>query len=115
MIIHSGKGFLSVVFLALGIWVSQEGIEAVTGQKPAQQNADLMWAMSFGIGAAGNFVLARRLSRTPTRTVIDKATGKEFELTESSSLFFIPTRWWTPIFGAVALFRMTAFLWPTLF
>ena len=111
MIFWSGKGFLSIVFLLLGISVTQGCLETVTGQKPAQQNGDLMWALSFTIAAIGNFLLVRHLNKAPKRVVVDKASGEEFELSDMGSLFFISTKWWTHIYTGVALVFYVRLLW----
>jgi hypothetical protein len=103
MIIWSGKGFFSIMFLMLSIAITQTCMESFTGQKPSQLDDNLMWALSFTLAAAANFVFARYLSKRPKQIVIDKATGREFELSEQGSLFFIPTRWWTHIFAGVAV------------
>lgn len=112
MIFWSGKGFLSVIFLLLAIAITQGSIESLTGQKPAQQNHDLMWALSFAIAAIGNFLLVRHLSKLPKRIVVDKSTGEEFELSSMGSLFFISTKWWTHIFAVTAGIFLIRLLWP---
>lgn len=112
MIIWSGKGFFCVMFLLLGIAATQGSIEMFTGQKPAQQNHDFMWAASFSIAAIANFFLVRYLNNRPKRMVIDKATGEEFELSDHGALFFIPTKWWTHIFAGLAVIFLIRFFWP---
>lgn len=110
MIIWSGKGFLSVLFLLGGIIITQGCIETITGQKPAQMNHDLMWGCSFVLAAIANFFLVRHLGRTPKRVVVDKATGEEFEMNSTGSLFFIPTPWWTRIYSVVAVIFLVRLL-----
>ena len=102
MIFWSGKGFFSILFVLLGIMITQGAMEAVTGLKPAQQNHDLMWAFSFTLASLANGLFVWKLSKSPKRIVVDKATGEEMELSTMGSLFFIPTKWWTHIFAAVA-------------
>ena len=104
MIIWSGKGFLSVFFLLGGIIITQRCIETITGQKPAQQNHDLMWGCSFALAAIANFFLVQHLRKSPKRVLVDKATGEEFELPDMGSLFFIPTRKWTQVYAVIAVF-----------
>ena len=104
MIIWSGKGFLSVLFLLGGIIITQGCIETITGQKPAQMNHDLMWGCSFVLAAVANYFLVRHLRKTPKRVLGDKATGEEFEMSDVGSLFFISTRWWTHVYAVIAVF-----------
>jgi hypothetical protein len=101
-----------MMFLLLGIAITQGCLESFTGQKPAQQNHDLMWALSFSIAAISNCLLVRHLNKRPKQIVIDKATGAEFELSGLGSLFFISTKWWTHIFAAVTAIFFIRLAWP---
>ena len=103
MIFWSGKGFFSILFVLLGVMIAQWAIEVATGQKPAQQDHDLMWGLSFTIASLTNGLFVWKLSKSPKRIVVDKATGEELELSTMGSLFFIPTKWWTPLFAAIAV------------
>jgi len=102
MIFWSGKGILTLLLLVLGIAISQGVYEAVSGLKPAQQDADPMWAFSFLIGGIANFALGRYLAKKPKRVLVDKQTGQEFEFDGVGSLFFIGVRKWTWIYAVLS-------------
>ncbi len=82
----------------------------ITGQGPAQQNHPLMWMISFAVAAITNFLLVIYLEKKPKRIFIDKATGREFEMSHLGTLFFISTKWWTYIFAASAIISFAFFL-----
>ena len=111
MIFFSGKGFLTLTILLAGMALTQGVYEAASGLKPPLQDHNLMWACSFLIGGLGNFFFARYLDKKPKRIVIDKETGKEFELDQDGSLFFIRVQKWTWIFAAASgIFWLRYFL-----
>lgn len=103
MIIWSGLGFLIIVIMiASGICI-RFIFETITGDVQAFNNGNLGVTVTMFVTAILNFGLYKFLMCKKGRVVIDKETGQEIELFKNHSLFFIPVKWWTPIFGIVAL------------
>jgi len=66
----------------------------------------LVGAIVSVIGAFGLWLIANRIETSdPERVFIDKATGREVRIRRSAgSLFFIPTKYWAFIGGALGIF-----------
>jgi hypothetical protein len=66
------------------------------------------FAVSLIVSAVICWFLGNYLRKRPGRVVIDKASGKEFTLNKSHTLFFIPMHNWAPILlvGALILFAI---------
>jgi len=98
MIIWSGLGFLPIVFLMIfGFVSSAESNGPIT---------DKALAYTFFLTGLASGALGWWLRKRSAQVVIDKATGKEFTLRRSHSLFFVPMFYWGPIFIAMGLYEV---------
>lgn len=94
MIIWKGWGILTALFAVIG---------AVAGAFIGSAAGALTGGIVGGaIAAVLNYFVAKAV--TSSTVVIDPATGQQIILKKSSSLFFIPMQWFTPIFVVGGLF-----------
>ena len=98
MIIWSGLGFLPALFLLFF-----GGVCCIT---QAGSPGGLPLALAFFLAGLASGVLGCYLRRKEERTFVDKATGKEFTLHPSHSLFFIPMPYWGVIFIGVSFYLL---------
>jgi hypothetical protein len=98
VIIWSGFGFLPVFFLLFF-----GGVCCINQTGPP---GGLPLALAFLLAGLASGFLGCYLRRKEGRTVVDKATGKEFSLHPSHSLFFIPMPYWGVIFIGVSLYLL---------
>ena len=100
MIIHSGVGFLPIVFVVVfGFFIFDNNPKAWFA-------TDKPFAYTLLIAGIVSGILGYFLRRRPVRTPVDKAGRKEVRFSPSHSLFFIPMVYWGPIFIAYALFLL---------
>jgi hypothetical protein len=93
MIIWNGWGVLTILFAVIGM---------VTGGAIGAAAGALIGGIGGGaIAAFLNHVVAKAV--TTSKVVIDPATQQEILLKKSSSLFFIPMKWFTPIFAVTGV------------
>jgi hypothetical protein len=101
MIIWRGKGILVLLIAILGFMggialaVGAAGVFGIAKEQTAR------FGPPFGllIAAVGNFYFARYLDDPAKhRTLVDPRTNQTFVFKDSSSLMFIPVRFWTYIF-----------------
>jgi hypothetical protein len=97
MIIHSGLGFLPVVFIVVF------GFFFYDHSPKAWSATDKPFAYTLLLTGIVSGILGYFLRRRPERTLVDKATGQEVKVRASHSLFFIPMVYWGPVFIAWAL------------
>ena len=66
----------------------------------------LGWPKSIVLILGGGLVaaLGLYLDKLPGREMIDKATGEEFVLKPSHSLFFIPVIYWAAVFAVFGIY-----------
>ena len=107
MIIWSGFGFL-VAVVGFGCLFGAEYFSEAFF-KDDQYYQSHRWPMSVGFVVAGIIVwfLDRLLGANGSRCLIDPETGEEVTLKNNHSFFFIPMKYWGPIFvvlGIVFLF-----------
>lgn len=107
MIIWSGLGFLvpAVTLIALVLMESQ--VEAWKDDPTYYQ--DHGWPKLVGLLISASIVygVARFLDARPTRTVIDKETGQEFQLGGGHTFFWLKIEIWSyilAVLGVVFLF-----------
>lgn len=94
MIVWRGRGLLSLLagFLGMGI-----GAGLVRSDSTAAQ-AGLVWLLA-GIAAAGlNYLFVHLWVKESTRVFVDEKTGQRVVFRNSSSLFWIRTKYWTWVF-----------------
>ena len=96
MVIWTGWGLLVLVFVVIG---------AGTGELLANlAQTDQNWPMGIGtLLAAGMNYSAAKMLESEGEILIDPETGEEVLLKSSHSLFFIPIKYWTYVFGALAV------------
>ena len=107
IIIWRGLGFL-VAVIAFGCSLAGNFIaNAIAGEGYFDRHK---WplGLSLLVAAALCWLLGDYLRKRPGRVVIDKQTGREFELKKIHSLFFIPMHWWGAILGVGALVAFAA-------
>jgi len=98
MIIWSGYGVAPLIFLVLF-----SGICCITQAGPP---GGIPLALGFFLAGLASAILGFYLRRREGRTVVDKATGKEFTLQPSHTLFFIPITYWGLIFIGVSFYLL---------
>jgi hypothetical protein len=100
MIIWKGWG-ISVAFIAVAAWIGGD----LAGEKflGSPDAFNPLSGLALAAAAAAIWQLSRYLNRQPGRTVVDKATGREFVLRRSHSLFFIPIEYWAWIVTVLAI------------
>lgn len=103
MVIWNGKGWLVAVIVFALLVISEYGWEAFYADPSYYQTHLWPRAAAFMIAAALVWFLAEWLRRSGSRTVIDKATGKEMVLGGDDSLFFVPVRFWAPILALIGV------------
>jgi hypothetical protein len=104
MIVWNGKGYLVAVLAFAFLVLAEYGSEAMFHDQSYYQNHGWPLAAALVFAGIASWVLGRYLARSESRVVIDKATGQELTLGGNDALFFIPVRFWAPIFiaGAIA-------------
>lgn len=103
MIIWSGLGFL-IPIIGFGCLLLGEAVtESLFQDTSYYQNHGWPKLAGLLIAAALVHLLGTALDRRPGRTMIDKATGQEVTLRGSHSLFFIPMKYWSYVFGALGV------------
>ena len=102
MIIWSGFGFLAGVIPVLCYMAMSKLCQIAYG--PAYTDAH-SWPGALGtlLGAMAVYVLAKKLD-TPTRTLVDKATGETVVIKRKHTLFFIPMEIWAGILAIVSIY-----------
>jgi hypothetical protein len=100
MIIWKGWG-IAVAVIAITAWIGGD----LAGEKllgtPDAFNP--LSGLALAAAAAAIWQLSKYLNRQPGRSVVDKATGREFVLRRSHSLFFIPIEYWAWIVAVLAI------------
>jgi hypothetical protein len=94
MIIWSGWGVLTILFAVVGVVVG--GVVGAVG------GALVGGVVGGGAAATLNFLVAKALGGG--KVMIDPATQQQVLLKKSSSLFFIPMTWFTPILALGGIF-----------
>jgi hypothetical protein len=103
MIIWNGKGYLVAVITFLLLVAAEFGSEAIFADDRYYQTHGWPLAAAMLISAVVMWFLGTYLHRSGGRVVIDKETGREMTLGGNDTLFFIPVRFWAPIFAAGAV------------
>jgi len=104
-IIWRGLGFLVAVII-FGCSLTANLIFNAEVGKGYYDHHKWPFAVSLVVSAAICWFLGNYFRKRSDRIVIDKLTGKEFNLNRSRhSFFFIPMHWWAPILlvGAMVL------------
>ncbi|WP_109301088.1 hypothetical protein [Aquimarina sp. AU474] len=98
MIVWSGRGFLSVLVLALVLF-------ALTSFLPEEQN-NMAFAISLFTSAIFSWFMGKKWNEPNGKTLVDKETGQEVILKPNHSLFWIKMQYWGFIFGALGIFML---------
>ena len=103
MIIWSGFGILIPVIVAICAVLSQLLLNAAVRDDQYYQSHSWPPLIALTVSAIFVWLLSQRLSRQPSRRLIDPATGKTVLLQRRDSLFFVPVRYWPPILVVVGM------------
>ena len=103
MLIWNGKGYLVAVATFIAALAAEYLSESYLDDQTYFQTHG--WPLSAALSAAGIFAwfAGSYLRGKGSRTVIDKATGKEMTIGGDDALFFIPMRYWGPILAVAAV------------
>ncbi len=95
MIVWSGKGFLSVLVLAVVVF----GLSSILPKE------EINYAYIAGLLVAGGFswIMGKKWNESEGQTVIDKSSGQKITLKSNHSLFWIKMQYWGIIFGIIAI------------
>jgi hypothetical protein len=96
MIIWTGWGVLVAVIAVVGMIVAG-GLSDIF-----QTDKDWPFAIGAIVSAAINYFVAEKLE-DKGRLVVDPESGEQILLKKSHSFFFIPMKYWTYAFAALAL------------
>ena len=93
MIIWTGWGFLSAVFLIAGILLGQEYLGESSGD-----------GIGLVIAAIVNFAVARFVNNpAKDRVLVDEVSGEKIALKKRSTLFWIPMEWMSALMIVLAV------------
>ncbi len=98
MIVWSGRGFLSVVVLAVVLF-------GLTSFLPKEQN-NLSYAISLFVAAIFSWIMGKKWNESNQKSLIDKETGEEIILKPNHSLFWIKMQYWGFIFGIIGVIML---------
>ena len=100
MIIWTGYGFLTVLFVLAGLMVA-----SAAGAGQAAIVAGLV------VAAIVNFLVGRKINDpAKDQELIDPNTGEAVLLKSRSTLFFIPMQWWSIGIVGLAGYELTRFI-----
>lgn len=103
ILIWKGWGVAIVGFLILSAIVFFTGTHAIFSPQDAKAAEGWLPGPICLLAAAMTFFLGRHFDQQPGRAFIDKATGREFVLRPTHSLFFIKVSHWAPILAIVGV------------
>ncbi len=95
MIVWSGRGFLSVLVLAVVL-------VALTSVLPKEQN-NLSYAISLFVAGIFSWIMGKKWNESNQKSLVDKETGEEIILKPNHSLFWIKMQYWGVIFGILGI------------
>ncbi|MCK8519974.1 hypothetical protein M0D21_00225 [Aquimarina sp. D1M17] len=95
MIVWSGRGYLTVVVLAVILF-------GLTSVLPKEQT-NLSYAISLFASAIFSWFMGKKWNESNLKTMVDKNTGEEFILKPNHSLFWIKMQYWGIIFGILGI------------
>ena len=95
MVVWTGKGVLAVLVLV--------GCFALFANVLPSEQENLAFVISLLITGAFSWYMGKKWNQEETKTVIDKASGQEIQLTPHHSLFWIKLQYWGFIFGGFAV------------
>ena len=98
MIVWSGRGFLSVLVLAVVFF----GLSNIL---PKEQS-NLSFAISLFIAAIFSWIMGKKWNESHQKTMIDKESGQEIVIKPNHSLFWIKMQYWGPIFGILGIIML---------
>ena len=100
IIVWRGWGILVIPIALAAFFLAITINQQAHIQSPALSG--IVYVLSCGLAALGIWLFAQKIESQPGRVLIDKNTGREFEVRKSAgSLFFIPTRYWSYIIVAI--------------
>ncbi|MBS0472947.1 MAG: hypothetical protein JSR60_17890 [Proteobacteria bacterium] len=102
ILIWKGWGIAVVGLLILSAFVVIGGATVVAGTAADEIQGWLPGPVCL-LAAAMIFFLGRHLDDQPSRVFIEKATGQEFTIRRTHSLFFIGVSHWAPILAIVGV------------
>ncbi|GAA4274746.1 hypothetical protein U6A24_21705 [Aquimarina gracilis] len=95
MIVWSGRGFLSILVLAVVL-------VTLTSFLPKEQN-NLSFAISLFVAGIFSWIMGKKWNESNQKKFIDKETGEEIILKPNHSLFWIKMQYWGIIFGVLGI------------
>ena len=107
MIIWSGWGVLTVIFGLLGVLAGRAGLEPLLLRLSSSLPPNTGLAVGLLAAAVVNGFVALRLG-SAGRELIDARTGQRVVLRRPNTLFFIPMRYWSVVFLALAIAALFA-------
>ena len=112
MIIWQGLGAAAFVIPIASALITMVVVQAVVGAEASHAYGRIIVGASLLISALLLHLLAKRLERRPSRTLMDKATGQEVTLVERHTMWFVPLRYWALLFAiaGVALILVGIFI-----
>ena len=103
LLVWKGWGYL-VVVITLGILIAvQFAVDRAFGDPHFYTLHGWPKGIGMLLSAAAIYFAARHFKAQPARTLIDKATGREFVLRREHSFMFVPMEYWTFILAAIGL------------
>ena len=101
MIVWQGVGAYAFV-IPFFVWLGTLLVGgAVLGGDAAKTWGQELGGLSPLISAGLVYLLAQRLARRPSRTLIDKETGQEVVLRQVHTMFYVPMRYWAMFYALV--------------
>ncbi|WP_109434915.1 hypothetical protein [Aquimarina sp. AU119] len=98
MIVWSGRGFLSVLVLAVILVV-------FTSILPKEQS-DYAYIIGLFVAGVFSWFMGKKWNQSDGRIVIDKQTGQEIIIKPNHSLFWIKMQYWGIIFGGIGILML---------
>jgi hypothetical protein len=101
--IWNGRGFVVAVIAFVCLLSSEFLSEWYFRDDAYYQHHGWPKLVAFLLAGIIVWLLSHHWNKTPTRTLIEKDTGKEVVLHKDDSLFFIPLRYWGPLLFALGI------------
>jgi len=108
VIIWRGYGWLVAVIVFVSSLIANLVFNATHGKGYYEHHK---WPVALALLCAGMacWLLGNALRKRSDRIAVDKATGKEFVVNQSShTLFFVPMHYWGPILAAISVVLVVA-------
>lgn len=103
MIIWRGKGTLVILSLVIGIGITNVFLGNFIGNLSDRTYSVLETLVSTVLISGSNYLLTKKFVSDKVQFLVDEETGERVHLKDSSSLFFIPNKYWTWIILVIGL------------